>query len=58
MGQTLAKLIKDEELQQFIADQPKGNRANFRNLLSEVLEMGYMAGVADARKLTAEVLRY
>lgn len=55
--QTLAKLIKDEELQRFIAEQPKGNRVNFRNLLAEVLELGYTAGVADARKLTAEVLR-
>jgi hypothetical protein len=57
MDQSIAAAMKEPFVLEFINDQPKSNKTNFKNLLRNMMELGYEAGVSDARKITMEALR-
>ena len=57
MDQSIAAAMKEPFVLEFINDQPKSNKTNFKNLLRNMMELGYEAGVSDARKITMEALQ-
>lgn len=47
MASSVKELLQHPDMLEMVAERPVKERVNFRNLLREALELGYVAGAKD-----------